>query len=129
MVERVAEAYDTSSAGGKLTRCPGEDNCQDWQAAGGTTHAEKEEAVCFGCHLFPTKINFSAIREIGSEAVLAEVEQVRRERDSGGGVNLAEMSFLTWRLLLIWDAEVEARERGLRLYAKALFEALAARGV
>jgi len=41
---------------------------------------------------------------------------------------LAEISHLEWQLLMVWDGEIETHERELRLYAKALFEALAQRG-
>lgn len=64
-----------------------------------------------------------------SEIILARVEQIRRERDSGAGINLKEISMLEWKLILTWDALIEHHERNLRLYAKALFEALATRGI
>lgn len=64
-----------------------------------------------------------------SDAILETVEQNRRIRDSGAGMDLTTISFLTWKLLLIYDESVEAHERSLRLYSKLLFEALASRSI
>jgi len=127
---RVKKLYEANGGASTNSICPGEEACEDFAAAAGVTREEKCENVCAGCHLLATKIQNieSVIGEDEAEIYIAEVEQVRRTRDSGAGLDLTTISFLTWRLLLIYDDAVEAYERDLRLYAKALFEALAARG-
>jgi len=42
-------------------------------------------------------------------------------------LDLSEISWLTWKLLLVYEQAIEDQERGLRMAAKDLIEVLAAR--
>jgi hypothetical protein len=77
--------------------------------------------ACFGCALFPTKPKTQVIEH---EVIFNEVGYIRQQRNSGGGLDLSEISSLQWRLVMIWDMLEEAKKRELEAQNKALFEAL-----
>lgn len=61
------------------------------------------------------------------DEIFEHLMQLRRRRDSGGGFSLDDVSASEWAAIQLIDDVVEAEERHLRIYAKALFEALARR--
>lgn len=127
IVEKVNQLYQTKDDASTSSICPGEDDCQIFEAAFGETHAEKCQNACFGCPMESTKPQSerALVGDAESESIIAYVEQVRQQRDSSGDkIDMTTIDAKTWRLVMIYDEVVEANERNLRLYARALFEAL-----
>lgn len=120
---KIAEHYDTSGASG-VNRCPGEDECDDFQQPFAGSYEQKCEAICRGCPFVLTKPKRSAHSTEEMEFLFTEAMTVRRRRDSGCGLDLESISPLTFNLILHIDDTVDVYERTLRMYAKALFEAL-----
>lgn len=106
-------------------RCPGESNCEDFEAAAGTTREEKEEAVCKGCHLFATKFGDSTE---WMDELVDEIEQLHFEREAGKKLDLKLISPLVWEGLTIWKKTEANIEATYRSQVNALFEALLVKG-
>lgn len=102
-------------------KCPGEENCQDWSAAAGETHEEKEQAVCVGCHLFQTK-HGSADEWL--ETLLDEIEYLRYQQKAGRDPDLNEISPLAWEGLVLWHREEARVETDYKTHIRQLMEAL-----
>lgn len=93
-------------------QCPGEESCQDWAAAAGQTHEQKEEAVCFGCKLFSTKYRETAE---WIDELVDDIEEMRIAQRAGETVSPGSIPPLEWEGLKIWhrlekqmDAEHQA---------------------
>lgn len=86
--------------------CPGESNCERFLTSVGATETEKAANACTGCELLPTKPSASPERD--DAWMLAAVERMRRERDSGGGIDLTTMNAAEWQLIQLWD-QLEAQ--------------------
>lgn len=113
-------------AHGSEEKCPGESNCQDWEAAAGGTHDEREQNACFGCHLFQTKHGNT---DDWLTETVNEIERVRAEQRAGAKVDLRQMSPLVWEGLIIWhqiEADAEAEHKAK---VGQIFEALFAKSL
>lgn len=105
---------------GDLQRCPGETECDRFRSAAGRGRVEKAANACTGCALLPTKLTARDVGAAEAEWMLAAVSRVRRERDSGAGVDLTAITALVWELVQCWD-QVDAHcERKLRLETREL---------
>jgi hypothetical protein len=104
--------------------CPGEADCQRFQAAAGATPEEKQQA-CITCPLLPTKLTRTSAND---EAILDRVDRLARERDSSmRPVPLDRITELEWELLLVRDECEDAYKRAHEARVAALFEALLVR--
>jgi hypothetical protein len=93
-------------------RCPGEDACERFHFAAGSDQITKAVNACTGCPLLPTKISAPGqIHAAAAEWILDTVERVRRERDSGAGIDLNAIGSLGWELVQLWDQIERRHER------------------
>ena len=110
-----------------MARCPGEGKCDRFTSAA----APKEDAckACDRCEgrapLPPGKEEFE-----GGAEFLDRIAHARRERDSGGGLDLAVLSPLEWSLVMLWDSIEEAHREAVEARTSAMLQAfLATQGV
>jgi hypothetical protein len=104
--------------GGDTSKCPGETNCDDWNAHGDEdSHEIKEQKVCHGCPMFVSKPSRDA-NESG-EISLSEIEEIVDEiadmiflADGGHETDWREYPIETYRLFCEWrKAEKNVAER------------------
>lgn len=120
---------DLGGAENEPAHCPGETNCDRFQAAAGTDRATKGANACSGCSLFPTKAAADDRSARECEWTLNVIERIRRERDSGGGVDLNAIGPAIWELIQLWDAVRDRQERHFKYEIREmLLTLLAAKG-
>jgi hypothetical protein len=107
VAQRVATGFNDSREA--MDQCPGESACERFLTSAGSNQRERAANACTGCELLPTKI--TAEPGVANEWLWATVERVRRERDSGGGIDLSQISATTWQLVQCWDQIELKRER------------------
>jgi hypothetical protein len=94
--------------------CPGEDQCEPFQATAGKTREIKERNICVNnCpyNLYPTKINPNASAE--RDALIALVDRVggiRQHRKAGFVVDEFMMTALEYRTLMSMEDHFSAFE-------------------
>jgi hypothetical protein len=108
LLAHAAAQFDGRESGSLI--CPGETDCERFRTAAGTDAQTKAANACTGCSLLSTK----AAGEFSHVAVawtVSALERIRRERGSGGGIDLNTMDTATWELVQLWDRYQAKRER------------------
>lgn len=85
-----------------------------WAAAGGDTHEEKEEAVCFGCEMYATKPTDgggpSGFSDEEIEEFVDEIADIVRWEDAGFATDWSAYDLATKQLAVVWrEAESDVR--------------------
>ena len=113
----MTEAGETWE-GGDTTKCPGESNCDDWNAHGDeASHEIKEQKVCHGCPKFVSKpaSGEDQTAEIDPEEIEETVDDIADMiflADGGHETDWTEYPIETYRLFCEWrKAEKHIAER------------------
>jgi hypothetical protein len=120
--DRVARAHGIKT----VSRCPGEGLCERYTRGAGRPYTEERSLACLGCVDCEGRAPLAPAAQTRlDEEIVNVVERRRCERDSGAGLDLSQMTPLSFELLMHFDQQHEAQRRAHEARMHKLIESLA----